>query len=64
MQVKTKLDNVYTPKEVAPMLRLHINSVYELVATGELRAIRVGRKILISETAIGEFINGDSGCNK
>ncbi|WP_138206386.1 helix-turn-helix domain-containing protein [Haloimpatiens lingqiaonensis] len=58
MQVKTKLDNVYTPKEVAPMLRIHVNSVYELVATGELRSIRVGRKILISETAIGEFING------
>lgn len=64
MQVKTKLDNVYTPKEVAPMLKLHVNSIYELVATGELRAIRVGRKILISETAIGEFINGDTGCTK
>lgn len=61
VEIKSKLDNVYTPKEVAPLLRCHINSIYQLVAEGKIRAIHVGRKILISEVALKEFINGTNG---
>lgn len=59
MEVKSKLDDVYTVKETAKLLKCHYNSIYQLVERGELRAIRVGRKILISETALQEFMNSD-----
>jgi excisionase family DNA binding protein len=46
------------PEEAAPMLGLGRSAVYSLVRAGELRSIKVGRKILIPVTAIEEFLNG------
>lgn len=46
------------PGEAAPMLGVGRNGVYDLVRTGQLRSIRVGRKILIPLTAIDDFLNG------
>lgn len=57
-KVKSKLDNVYTAKESAVRLKCSVCSIYELVQEHKIRAIRIGRKILISETALAEFING------
>lgn len=59
MKVKSKLDDVYTVKETAKLLKCHYNSIYQLVERGEIRAIRIGRKILISETALQEFMSGE-----
>jgi excisionase family DNA binding protein len=56
--VKSKLDNVFTVKEVAEILRCHANSVYQLVEQKKIKAIRIGKKIIISENALNEFING------
>lgn len=40
------------------MTRLSIgrSGVFELIRTGELRSVKVGRRRLVSETAIREFV--------
>lgn len=45
-------------EEVGPLLGLGRNSIYELIRSGTLRSIRVGRKILVPKSAIEEFLNG------
>ena len=47
---------VYTPKELQPILRLSKTGVAALLHSGELRAIRVGRKWLIPAAALNEFL--------
>ncbi|GAA5436433.1 MULTISPECIES: helix-turn-helix domain-containing protein [Deinococcus] len=49
------------PEEAAPMLGVGRNGVYDLIRSGQLRSIRVGRKILIPLTAIEDFLNGTGG---
>jgi excisionase family DNA binding protein len=56
--VKNTLDNVYTVKEAAELLKVHVNSIYQLVEQKKIRAVRVGKKILISYKALNDFING------
>jgi excisionase family DNA binding protein len=46
------------PEEAAPMLGVGRNGVYDLIRSGQLRSIRVGRKILIPLAAIEDFLNG------
>ncbi|WP_104991709.1 helix-turn-helix domain-containing protein [Deinococcus sp. NW-56] len=46
------------PKEAGQMLGLGERSVYALIRSGQLRSIKVGRKILIPLSAIEEFLNG------
>lgn len=46
------------PEEVGRILGIGRNTVYELIRTGQLRSINVGRKILIPLTAIDEFLAG------
>ena len=45
----------YTPREAADRLRLHPYTVYELVKQGKVRAVRLGRRILLPEAAIREL---------
>jgi excisionase family DNA binding protein len=35
--------------------------MYELVKTGKIRSVRIGRKILIPRTALVEFVERESG---
>ncbi|CAM3975380.1 helix-turn-helix domain-containing protein [Deinococcus marmoris] len=46
------------PEEAAPMLGVGRCGVYELIRTGKLRSIRVGRKILVPLSAIDDFLSG------
>lgn len=46
------------PEEVALILGIGRNNIYEVIRSGQLRSIRVGRKILIPLSAIDEFLNG------
>ncbi|GGK31246.1 hypothetical protein GCM10008955_26400 [Deinococcus malanensis] len=48
------------PEEVGVLLGIGRNGVYELIRKGELRSIRVGRKIIIPLAAINEFLNRPS----
>jgi excisionase family DNA binding protein len=56
--VKSILDEVYTVKQTAELLKVHVNSIYQLVEQKKIRAVRVGKKILISHKALSDFIDG------
>lgn len=51
------MTQIYTVKELQKILKVGHNKAYELVATGEIKSIKVGRRILIPEIAIKNFIN-------
>jgi excisionase family DNA binding protein len=42
---------------VMERLSLGRSSVYELLGSGQLRSIKVGRRRLVSESALAEYIN-------
>lgn len=44
--------------EMAQILSISRNSAYELVRSGRIRAIRVGRIYRIPKSAIDEFLDG------
>ena len=46
----------YTPQEVADMLRLRVQTVYEYIRMGKLQAARFGNRYRISEDDIQQFI--------
>ncbi|GGM22330.1 helix-turn-helix domain-containing protein [Deinococcus aerophilus] len=48
------------PEEVAQILGVGRNGVYELIRARQLRCILVGRKILVPLTAIDEFLAGQT----
>lgn len=48
----------YTPKQVEPILQLSKNTVNALLNSGDLRAVRCGRKWIIPRDAIIEFLSG------
>lgn len=52
------------PEETGPMLGIGRCGVYALIRSGELRHIKVGRKILIPLSAIDEFLNGSASEGK
>lgn len=47
----------YKPEEASPLLGIGRNTVYELLRSGRLRSIRIGRKIIIPASAINEFLS-------
>ena len=47
---------MYTPKEVAEMLRISYRTVLDLIVLGDLEAHRVGKVYRISEREIHRFI--------
>lgn len=51
----------YTASEVARMLRIRKGYVYELVAQGRLKAVRLSeRRLRISKQALEEFIRQET----
>jgi excisionase family DNA binding protein len=52
------LPNVLTPSEAAQVLRLSRNTMYEVIKTGRLATVRIGRKILIPRAALIRFLEG------
>jgi excisionase family DNA binding protein len=50
----------YTVAEACEVMRLGRNTVLELLYSGQLRAIRVGRRWVIPRAAIEDFLNGNN----
>ena len=46
----------YTVEQVAKMLHVGRNKVYELLRTGQLRSIKIGKLRRITEDQLAEFI--------
>ena len=53
-----QLPLILTVKEVAEVLGLGRNTVYELVQQGKIRSIRIGRQIKVPKSALVEFLKG------
>lgn len=51
---------VYTVTEAARALRLGPTFTRQLIARRELRAVRIGRRVVVPESAISEFIEAHS----
>lgn len=46
----------YTVPEACKYLRLGVTTVYELIATGQLRTFKIGRARRVTRDALDEFI--------
>lgn len=51
-----------TVEESAGILGISRSSAYECVHRGELRAIRLGRRLVIPRAALAELIGSDDVC--
>jgi excisionase family DNA binding protein len=45
-----------TPEEVAAELRIARSRVFELIASGELRSMKIGRSRRVTRQALGAFV--------
>ena len=45
-------------EDLMPILGIGRNTAYELVSSGQIRSIRIGRKIRIPRDAVAEFLRG------
>ncbi len=48
---------IYKPEEVAQILGLGRNTIYELLRCGQLRSVKVGRRYLVTQDAINNFLD-------
>lgn len=58
MSSNTLPDTIYTPEQVASMLQLSKNTVYDLIGRGELVAKRFGRVYRIPASSISFMFTG------
>jgi len=49
---------VYTPEQVADLLQLSKNTVYELISRGEIMAKKIGKLYRIPSTSLSFFFTG------
>ncbi len=50
------IDEVYTPLEVAKMLRVTRTTIYEHIKRGQLKAIRIGNRYRITKAQLEEYM--------
>lgn len=50
------MEKLYTPEEVADMLRVTRRTVYEWIRSGQLKAVKVGRQWRITEDDISKMM--------
>jgi excisionase family DNA binding protein len=48
---------LYTPKDLMQKLYINRNLVYELLRTGKIKSIRIGKQYRISKEELEKFIN-------
>jgi excisionase family DNA binding protein len=59
--VKTKL--TYSPDELRAALGIGRGSVYDLLRSGQLRSVRVGRRIVVPISEVERFLAGIPNAN-
>lgn len=58
MLSQTSNDRVYTPEQVAGILQLSKNTVYELINRGEIVAKKIGKVYRIPQTSLSFVFTG------
>lgn len=51
------MSKVFTVIEVAEILKVHSNTVYELIRTNKLKVIKIGNQYRITEEFISDFLS-------
>lgn len=54
------LPKLYTPKEASEYLRTTEWSARELIRKGRIGSIRVGRRVLVPESALRDYVAGNA----
>jgi excisionase family DNA binding protein len=49
----------YTREEAAELLRLHVNTIDQLVKRGQLKAARTGRRVFFHREEIDRYSRGE-----
>lgn len=55
---------LYTPQEVAELLKVGYYSIYNKIASGQIEAYQVGRKWVVPHQSILNYLNNRSNLNK
>lgn len=55
--ISDNLPVVLSVQQLAAVLQIGRNSAYELVKSGQIRSIRIGRTIRIPQTALFDYLN-------
>lgn len=55
--IPTQPPIVYTVAEAAVISRLSRSTLYELIASGELRSVKVGRRRLVPASALTQLLD-------
>lgn len=50
------MHKIYTPQEIADILKVKISTVYEYCRTGKLSASRLGNRYRITESQLQDFL--------
>ena len=56
----TNLPLILTVEQLAEVLRVGRNTAYDLVRSGQIRSVRVGRQIRIPRDALIDFLSQNS----
>lgn len=51
---------VYSVPELARVLRLSKNSIYQAILRGELPYVKIGKRILVPKVQLDRLLSGDS----
>ncbi|HHV63232.1 MAG TPA: helix-turn-helix domain-containing protein [Firmicutes bacterium] len=51
----------YSPEELVQVLGLGRTKIYEAIRAGKLKAVRIGRRIVIPIEAVEEFLRASQG---
>jgi excisionase family DNA binding protein len=46
------METIYTLKEAAELLKMHRNTVFNMVTDGRIKASKIGNKYVITETEV------------
>ena len=50
----------FTVEEVAQRATVSTKQVYRDIKAGNLRATRIGRRLIVTDTALRDYLNGES----
>jgi len=56
-----KQDAVYTPEEVATMLKVSKQAIYKWIREGDLASVKIGRTVRIPAAAVNRLFAGADG---
>lgn len=57
MESVSRMDRLLSIKEAMEILGLGRATLYEMCRTRQIKQVRVGRRVLIPESAVKEFVN-------